>query len=58
MMPELWHCCVYLSLAKIKMRFPDVDSEQMGLQIAAEEQNQPLEPSLKQTRYHLLAFPP
>ena len=23
MMPELWHCCVYLSLAKIKMRFPD-----------------------------------
>jgi hypothetical protein len=23
-MPELWHCCVYLSLAKIKMHFPDV----------------------------------
>ena len=26
MMPELWHCCVYLSLAEIKMRFPDVES--------------------------------
>ena len=23
-MPELWHCCVYLSLVRIKMRFPDV----------------------------------
>ena len=22
-MPELWHCCVYLSLVRIKMRFPD-----------------------------------
>ena len=22
-MPELWHCFVYLSLVRIRMRFPD-----------------------------------
>ena len=29
-MPELWHCCVYLSLAKIKMRFPDVGDDELS----------------------------
>ena len=29
-MPELWHCFVYLSLVRIRMRFPDAGTSMLG----------------------------